>query len=106
MHPEPLEGLAFIKMVHRGGLKMTNLRTIMLSVAVAALSLGVAGGITLAAEDSESAKMGKEEGTHVGPAQGVTPGTETSKIVQPPRKSPTTGGETPTQPTTGDQTGQ
>jgi hypothetical protein len=90
---------------------MTKLRTVMLSVAVAALSLGVAGGITLAAEDSStaggSAKMGKEEGTHVGPAQGVTPGTETSKIVQPPRKSPTTGGETPTeQPTTGDHTGQ
>jgi hypothetical protein len=95
---------------------MTKRRTMMLSVAVAALSLGVAGGITLAAEDSpvtgappagESAKMGKEQGTHVGPAQGVMPGTETSKIVQPPRRSPTTGDETPTeQPTTGEQTGQ
>jgi hypothetical protein len=91
------------------------------------LSLGVAGGVTLAAEDSpttgaaspatgaeespttgESAKMGKEEGTHTGAGQGVTPEHDTSKIDQPTRKSPyTTGGETPTeQPATGDQTGQ
>jgi hypothetical protein len=94
---------------------MTHRRTMMLSVAVAALSLGVAGqmplmatkdagGITLAADDSstatgsegKSAKMGKEEGTHTGPGQGVTPESDTSKIVQPPRKNPTTGGETST----------
>jgi hypothetical protein len=93
---------------------MTKRRTMMLSVAVAALALGVAGqtplmatkaagGITLAADDSptaagsqESAKMGKEEGTHTGPGQGVTPEKDTSKIVQPPRQNPTTGGQTPT----------
>jgi hypothetical protein len=62
--------------------------------------------------------MGKEEGTHTGTGQGVTPEHDTSKIVQPPRVSPTTGGETSTeqpttggempteQPTSGDQTGQ
>jgi hypothetical protein len=51
--------------------------------------------------------MGKEEGTHTGTGQGVTPEHDTAKIVQPPRASPTTGGGTPTeQPTTGDQTGQ
>ena len=54
-----------------------------------------------------SAKMGKEEGTHTGTGQGVTPEHETAKIVQPPRAGPTTGGETPTErPTSGDQTGQ
>ena len=96
---------------------MTKQRSMILSVAVAALSLGVAGGITLAAEDApatgaddsssagESAKMGKEEGTHVGPGLGITPGKDTSKIDQPPRKSPyTTGGDTP--PATSDQTGE
>ncbi len=106
---------------------MSQRRTTMLSVAVAALALGVAGqtpqmttkdalfagNITLAADDTatpagstgdtpaaagpqDSAKMGKEEGTHTGPGQGVTPESDTSKIVQPPRKNPTNGGETPT----------
>jgi hypothetical protein len=104
---------------------MTQRRTTMLSVAVAALALGVAGqtpqmatsdplfagDITLAADDTPtatddtpaaagsqgaSAKMGKGEGTHTGPDQGVTPESDTSKIVQPPRRNPTTGGETPT----------
>ena len=93
---------------------MTNRPTMMLSLAVGALALGVAGqapqtttkdpgGITLAADESPttagsqaSAKMGKEEGTHTGPGQGVTPEEDTSKIVQPPRKNPTTGGQTPT----------
>ena len=55
-------------------------------------------------EHMESAKMGKEEGTHKG-SVGEKPELDTSKIVQPPRKSPTTGGDTE-QPTTGDQTGQ
>jgi hypothetical protein len=112
---------------------MTKQRTMILSVAVAALSLGLAGSGALGAEDTsttgatspttgatspatgaeesptteESAKMGKEEGTHTGTGQGVTPEHETAKIIQPPRASPTTGGETPTErPTTGDQTGQ
>ena len=90
---------------------MTKRRTMILSVAVAALSLDVAGGVTLAAEDSpttgadspatgaeespttgESAKMGKEEGTHTGAGQGVTPEHDTSKIDQPARRNPTTGG--------------
>jgi hypothetical protein len=104
---------------------MTKQRTMILSVAVAALSLGLAGSGAFGADTSTtgaaspatgaeespttegSAKMGKEEGTHTGTGQGVTPEHETGKIVQPPRASPTTGGETPTeQPTTGDQTGQ
>jgi len=88
-----------------------------LSVAVAAVSLGVAGGIALAAEDypatgaedssttGESAKMGKGEGTHTGPTE--SPERDTSKIVQPPRRNPTTGDETPTEDrATGAKTGQ
>jgi hypothetical protein len=39
----------------------------------------------------ESAKMGKEEGTHSGENQGVTPESDTSKIDQPARANPTTG---------------
>jgi hypothetical protein len=105
---------------------MTKQRTMILSVVVAALSVGLAGSGAFGAEDTSttgatspatgaeespttegSAKMGKEEGTHTGTGQGVTPEHDTAKIVQPPRASPTTGGETPTeQPTTGDQTGQ
>ena len=105
---------------------MTKQRTMILSVAVAALSLGLAGSGAFGAEDTsttgatspttgatspatgaeESPTTGKEEGTHTGTGQGVTPEHETAKIIQPPRASPTTG-ETPTkQPTTGDQTGQ
>src|SRR4029453_13574329 len=105
---------------------MTKQRTMILSVAVAALSLGLAGSGAFGAEDTSttgaaspatgaeespttegSAKMGKEEGTHTGTGQGVTPEHETGKIVQPPRASPTTAGETSTeQTTTGDQTGK
>src|SRR4029453_1473903 len=104
---------------------MTKQRTMILSVAVAALSLGLAGSGAFGAEDTsttgatspatgaeesptteESAKMGKEEGTHTGTSQGVTPEHETAKILQPPRASPTTGETPPKQPTTGDQTGQ
>jgi hypothetical protein len=39
----------------------------------------------------ESAKMGKEEGTHTGENQGVTPENDTSKIDQRARANPTTG---------------
>ncbi len=39
----------------------------------------------------ESAKMGKEEGTHSGENQGVTTESDTSKIDQPARANPTTG---------------
>jgi hypothetical protein len=42
-------------------------------------------------EHAESAKMGKDIGTHPGTV-GEKPELDTSKIVQPPRKSPTTGG--------------
>jgi hypothetical protein len=91
---------------------MTQRPTMMLSVTLTALALGVAGqtpqmatkdplsagDITLAADDTptaagpqDSAKMGKDEGTHTGPGQGVTPESDTSKIVQPPRRDPNTG---------------
>ncbi len=86
-------------------------------VAVAALTLGVlghkvalgegtsssAGKVLIAQNDAppadteesteESAKMGKEEGTHTGPDQGATPENDTSKIEQPARRNPATGGD-------------
>lgn len=37
-----------------------------------------------------SAKMGTEEGTHVGDDQGSAPENDTDKIDQPPRRNPTT----------------
>jgi hypothetical protein len=43
-------------------------------------------------EHAESAKMGKDVGTHPGTV-GEKPELDTSKIVQPPRRSPTTGGD-------------
>jgi hypothetical protein len=43
-------------------------------------------------EHAESAKMGKDVGTHPGTV-GEKPELDTSKTVQPPRKSPTTGGD-------------
>ena len=43
----------------------------------------------------ESAKMGKEEGTHTG--QGGPSESDTSKVVQPERRNPSTGTETPKQ---------
>ena len=43
-------------------------------------------------EHAESAKMGKDVGTHAGTV-GEKPELDTSKIVQPPRKSPTTSGD-------------
>jgi cytochrome c556 len=45
----------------------------------------------------ESAKMGKEEGTHTEPGHGILPESDTSKIDQPERRNPTTGNETPKQ---------
>ena len=47
-----------------------------------------------AGDDSESdgsAKMGTDEGTHVGEDQGSTPENDTDKIDQPARRNPTTG---------------
>jgi hypothetical protein len=38
----------------------------------------------------ESAKMGKEEGTHEGANLGATPENDTKKIDQPERRNPTT----------------
>ena len=45
----------------------------------------------------ESAKMGKEEGTHTEPSHGTPPESDTSKVDQPERRNPTTGNETPKQ---------
>ncbi len=96
---------------------MTQGTGFVLGAALAALTLGVAGhaaqmepgtplsaaAIVVAADDAaptedatESAKMGKDEGTHTGPDQGSAPENDTSKIDQPARRSPTTGApETP-----------
>ena len=41
----------------------------------------------------DSAKMGKEEGTHTGPNQGAMPENDTKKVDQTERRNPTTGGE-------------
>jgi hypothetical protein len=46
-------------------------------------------------DDSDSdgsAKMGTDEGTHVGEDQGANPENDTDKIDQPARRNPTTGG--------------
>jgi len=40
----------------------------------------------------DSAKLGKEGGTHTGPNQGATPENDTQKVEQPARRNPTTGG--------------
>jgi hypothetical protein len=45
----------------------------------------------------ESAKMGKEEGSHSEPGHGALPESDTSKIDQPARRNPTTGNEPPKQ---------
>ena len=45
----------------------------------------------------ESAKMGKEEGTHSEPGHSTPPESDTSKIEQPPRQNPTTSNEPPKQ---------
>ncbi len=44
--------------------------------------------------EDESAKMGKEEGTHTGTDQGTTPESDTKKVEQPERRNvPTTDGD-------------
>jgi hypothetical protein len=96
---------------------MTQARTSMASAAVVALTFGI-GGQTLTpvqqeeplstgdivivtndaapqagqTEDTadQSAKMGKEEGTHEGENLGATPENDTAKIDQPARRNPTT----------------
>jgi hypothetical protein len=50
-------------------------------------------GATTEGSGEDSAKMGKEEGTHTGPNQGVTPENDTQKVDQPERRNPTTGGD-------------
>jgi len=42
--------------------------------------------------DNESAKMGKEEGTHTGENQGETSDSDTKKVDQPDRQDSTNGG--------------
>jgi hypothetical protein len=76
-----------------------------LPTAVAALIYGLAATAVLAADEgtpggdqagqtaNESAKMGKDEGTHTGPNQGATPENDTDKVEQPERRNPTTGGQ-------------
>jgi hypothetical protein len=50
------------------------------------------GVILLAGNETEdSAKMGKEEGTHNGQNQGNPTESDTQKIDQPDRRNPTTG---------------
>ena len=43
------------------------------------------------AHESDSAKLGQEEGTHTGGNQGAKPESDTDKIDQPERRNPTTG---------------
>ena len=43
-----------------------------------------------AANNQESAKMGEDEGTHVGDEQGSAPENDTKKVDQPAHKNPTT----------------
>ena len=96
---------------------MNHAKTLLVSVGVAALSLGFSlqphpapfwqTHIVIAAEETspqgnvqtdedssaaKSAKMGKDEGTQTGGAnQGTPPEADTQKIDQPPRQNPTTG---------------
>jgi len=52
------------------------------------------GDDSAADDDSDSAgsaKMGTDEGTHVGEDQGANPENDTDKIDQPARRNPTTG---------------
>ena len=97
---------------------MTRSGTWLASAAVISLTVGVTsradlptkhelplpqGSIIIAAEDTaagvgqkdetaeDSAKMGKEEGTHQGAHLGETPESDTSKVDQPARKDRTAG---------------
>jgi hypothetical protein len=92
---------------------MTQLKQLMLGIALGGLAIGVSGhntafsqsgDVVIAADDASpagtptggdpgSAKMGTEEGTHTGANQGSKPENDTSKIDQPPRRDPTTGGD-------------
>jgi len=45
-------------------------------------------------DSAGSAKMGTDEGTHVGEDQGANPENDTDKIDQPARRNPTTGDAT------------
>ena len=88
---------------------MTEARMLMTGLA-AALALCITGAgavacpmedIVLAADESQSAgaktgetdsaKMGKEEGTHTGATQGAKPENDTQKVDQPERRNTTTG---------------
>ena len=51
------------------------------------------GGANTDENAQDSAKMGKDEGTHSGPNQGATPESDTKKVDQPERRDPTTGGD-------------
>jgi hypothetical protein len=102
---------------------MTRSGTWLASAAVIALTIGVTSradiptevetplppeSIIVAADDSaadagqteetaeDSAKMGKEEGTHQGAQLGATPENDTDKIDQPERRNPTTGDDSTT----------
>jgi hypothetical protein len=86
---------------------MSQKRKLMLGMAAASLTFAIAGtALAVDAADetkqptgqteenaTESAKMGKEEGTHTGDHQGVIPENDTSKIDQPDRRNPTTSNE-------------
>jgi hypothetical protein len=101
---------------------MAQIRGMMLGAALVAVTFGVAGhaaqmeremtlsnsAIVIAADDAMpdadqgaaateensegSAKMGEEQGTHTGDNLGATPENDTSKVEQPVRRDPTTGG--------------
>ena len=47
----------------------------------------VAGDETTPGAPQDSAKMGKDEGTHTGPDQGMTPERDTSKVDQAARRN-------------------
>jgi hypothetical protein len=94
---------------------MTQSTTWLASAAVIALTLGVTsradvpmekelplppGSIIIAANEAagqtednaeESAKMGKEAGTHEGAGQGATPESDSAKMDQPARRGAATG---------------
>jgi hypothetical protein len=59
------------------------------SIVLAADGAPAAGQTEESAEDS--AKMGKESGTHEGSDLGATPESDTNKVDQPARRNPTTG---------------
>lgn len=94
---------------------MLQKRKWILGMAAASLSFALAGtALAVDATDeskqptgqteesaTESAKMGKEEGTHTGDHQGVIPENDTEKIDQPERRNPTTSNEGASDSSTG-----